>query len=75
MNIIKEQSVTFYGEGPLEDRATLEVRYDNRGEPYRKGVSLWLTDARGNVGVFLEVNEAQKLAFVIDQLYPRKAPS
>lgn len=72
MKLIEEKSVTLYGEGSLDDRATLEVRYDNRGEPYRKGISLWLTGpGQHHVGVFLEIHEAQKLAFLIDQLYPR----
>ncbi|MEY9138602.1 hypothetical protein ABIE79_010130 [Bradyrhizobium diazoefficiens] len=33
-----EQTLTLHG----EDGEKLRISYDNRGEPYRQGVSLWL---------------------------------
>jgi hypothetical protein len=32
----------------------LTVGYDNRGEPYRQGISLWLETGEKYAGVFLE---------------------
>jgi hypothetical protein len=43
-----------------EDGDTLRVTYDNRGEPYREGVSLTLTESDrrpADVSVFLEERE------------------
>jgi len=45
-----EKRVTFRG----EEGDSLEVGYDNRGDPYRTGISLWLTGDSGGAGCFPE---------------------
>lgn len=72
MKVLSETKITFRGEGALGDPATLEVQYDNRGEPYRRGLSLYFMDGHHAAGVFLEVDEAKRLRDLIDKLYPRK---
>lgn len=63
------QRVTFHG----EDSEELEVHYDNRGEPYRQGISLDLTtDGRWRASVFLENREAVELRDLLNRLYPPK---
>lgn len=57
-----------------EDGDRLEVRYDNRGEPYREGIKLAfrpVEDEWGGPTVFLEKDEARRLRDLIDRLYPR----
>jgi hypothetical protein len=55
-----------------EDGDTLSVHYDNRGDPYRQGVTLDLrnADTQDSVGVFLESREACELRDLLNRLYP-----
>ena len=62
-----EQTVTFDG----EDGEKLRVSYDNRGEPYRQGVSLWLESGSTLQGVFIDENEVRRLQNLFDILFPR----
>lgn len=55
-----------------EDDAELWVHYDNRGEPYRQGVTLNLKDDCSRVSVFLEKWEVQALRDLLNRLYPIK---
>ena len=61
-----EKHKTFHG----EDGETLHVRYDNRGDPYRQGVSLDFDGCDNYVGMFLEDGEARGLRDVLLALYP-----
>jgi hypothetical protein len=70
MKLLYEKAVTFVGEGPLDRGATLTVRYDNRGEPYRSGITLMLDDHVDNTTVFLQEYEARMLVKLINELYP-----
>lgn len=55
------------GEG--EER--LVVQYDNRGEPYREGIQIALTQGYSReVGVFLENREAVQLRDLLNSMYP-----
>jgi hypothetical protein len=62
------KSVTFHG----EDGEKLRVSYDNRGEPYRQGVALWLESGSHMQGVFIDQREVRQLQDMLDLLYPRK---
>lgn len=66
-----EMSVLF----SAEDGDRLEVSYDNRGEPYREGISLSLhePDKPWRSHVFIEKREALELRDLIDELFPRKS--
>lgn len=66
-------TVTFTGEGPLDRGSSLRVSYDNRGEPYRTGISLWLDEDDRQSGCFLQEHEARKLAELINRLYPPRS--
>jgi len=50
----------------------LEVYWDNRGEPYRDGVSFYLHDHiySETAGTFLEAHEAVQLRDLLNRLYP-----
>lgn len=65
-----EKHVTFNA----EDGEQLVVSYDNRGEPYRRGISLSLhePDQQWKAHVFLEEFEAKQLRDLIDRLFPRR---
>ncbi|WP_316207515.1 hypothetical protein [Bradyrhizobium sp. SZCCHNR3118] len=63
-----EQSLTFDG----EEGEKLRVSYDNRGEPYRQGLSFWLESGSVLQGVFLEESEVRRLQDLFDLLFPRK---
>lgn len=63
-----EQTVVLHG----EDGERLRVSYDNRGEPYRKGVSLWLDSGTILQGVFIEKSEGERLRDLFNLLFPRK---
>jgi hypothetical protein len=63
-----EQTVVLHG----EDGERLRVSYDNRGEPYRKGVSLWLDSGTILQGVFIEQSEGERLRDLFNLLFPRK---
>ncbi len=60
--------LVFKGEGDDE----LEIRYTNRGEPYREGVEVeWrLSDWRNSVSVFLEVEEMCRLRDKLNEMLP-----
>lgn len=66
-----ETHVTF----TAEEGDQLVVSYDNRGEPYRQGISVALhePDKPWRSYVFLEKAEAEKLRDMIDQLYPKRS--
>lgn len=66
-----ETHITF----DAEEGDQLVVSYDNRGEPYREGISLALhePDKPWRSCVFLSKHEAQGLATMIDKLFPRKS--
>ena len=51
---------------------TITVRYDNRGEPYREGVTLDLHNAntQDGVAVFLVNDEARGLRDLLNRMYP-----
>jgi len=57
-----------------EEGETLVVHYDNRGEPYRQGVTLDLrnSDIEREVAVFLENREACELRDFLNRMYPRE---
>lgn len=56
-----------------EDGSSLEIGYDNRGEPYRDGLTLYLnTTAAGCRHVFIERDEVKKLKDLIEKLFPEK---
>jgi len=56
----------FRGEGG----DVLRVRYDNRGEPFREGVTIYLEDDNYNsVSVFLEGRELIELKEFLNDLY------
>lgn len=63
-----EQTLTLHG----EDGENLRISYDNRGEPYRQGVSLWLESGTTLQGVFIDQREVRQLQNLLDLLYPRK---
>lgn len=63
-----EQSVTFHG----EDGEKLRVCYDNRGDPCRQGIALWLESGTALQGVFIDQREVRQLQNLLDLLYPRK---
>jgi hypothetical protein len=50
----------------------LTVGYDNRGEPYRQGISLWLETGEKYAGVFLEEDEARELRDLLNRIMPVK---
>ena len=64
-----ETTIVFDG----EDGEQLVISYDNRGEPYRQGVTLALhePDKPWRSCVFLEKHEVQGLAAMIEKLFPR----
>jgi hypothetical protein len=66
-----ETHITF----DAEEGDQLVVSYDNRGEPYREGISFALhePDKPWRSCVFLSKHEAQGLAAMIDKLFPRAA--
>lgn len=72
MKVMEKNSVHVTFDG--EDGAELLVSYDNRGEPYREGISLTLneTNKPHRSYVFLEGYEARQLRDLIDRLYPRR---
>lgn len=65
-----ETHVTF----DAEEGDQLVVSYDNRGEPYREGISISLhePDKPWRSSVFLDKQEAGQLRDLIDGLYPRR---
>lgn len=67
--------VQFLGSDPSED-GRLEVRYDNRGEPYRQGVSFDFERPQYNQSarVFLETFEARGVRDLLLKLYPLQMP-
>lgn len=72
MNVLDR--VTTYVEFLGEDGASLRVGYDNRGEPYRQGITLCL-EAPGNHGskyVFIDEREAKQLKVLIETIFPEK---
>lgn len=66
-----EVHVTF----SAEEGDQLVVSYDNRGEPYREGISVALhePDKPWRSCVFLDKREAGELRDLIDRLYPRRS--
>ncbi len=52
-----------------EDGESLRVTYDNRGEPYREGITLHLEAGSKYQSVFLEAREARELRVLLNQLY------
>lgn len=57
-----------------EDGSSMTARYDNRGEPFRQGVTLSLDEAddRYVASVFIEDREAKELRDLLNKLYPVK---
>ena len=67
MNVTKSKILRLTdGDGGNE----LTVHYDNRGDPYRKGVSLNFTGDRNMYFVFLEDYEAGRLRDLLNELLP-----
>jgi hypothetical protein len=64
-----ETTIVFDG----EEGEQIVVSYDNRGEPYRQGITLALhePDKPWRSCVFLEKHEAQGLAAIIEKLFPK----
>jgi hypothetical protein len=61
------QHVTFRG----EDGDELRVGFDNRGDPYREGITLDLSnDYETQVYLFLEEREVIRLRDLLLSLYP-----
>lgn len=64
------QSVAFEG----ENGERLLVLTDNRGEPFRQGISLQLIEGYENLSsVFLEDQEVMQLRDMLNRLYPSEA--
>ncbi len=57
-----------------EETETLRIRYDNRGEPYREGISLEFREAEDwqakSISVFLERYEVRQLRDLLLKLHP-----
>ncbi|WP_199097168.1 hypothetical protein [Dyella sp. ASV21] len=53
-----------------EDGDSLRVSYDNRGEPYREGITFAFEEGTKHVDVFIDKYEALRLADLITKLYP-----
>lgn len=55
-----------------DDGDTLTVHYDNRGEPYREGITLDLHNEmlQKGIGVFLTNREALELRDHLNAMYP-----
>ena len=54
-----------------EEGDSLTVTYDNRGEPYREGITLSLSDgAMTEAAVFIENREACELRDLLNRMYP-----
>lgn len=72
MKVMPQKSVSFRA----EDGACLRIRFDNRGEPYREGVTLDF-DHPEEFGptLFLDPDEALRLRDVITALYPSRFPA
>lgn len=68
MKLVREARVRFFGEGPLSDRATFEVRYDNRGEPYREGATVCIESGSETMSAFLTTQELKDLHACLGQL-------
>lgn len=69
------QKLTLQSSNPSED-GRLEVYYDNRGEPYRQGISLSLerADLQVSANLFLETWEARAFRDLLLKLYPLQMP-
>lgn len=67
--------LTLQSSNPSED-GRLEVYYDNRGEPYRQGISLSVErpDLQETVNIFLETYEGRALRDLLLKLYPLQMP-
>lgn len=57
-----------------EDGETLAVMYDNRGEPYREGISVEFHDRDVALGVFLHKEDTVALRDLLNRLYPPPVP-
>ena len=55
-----------------EDGEFLDVEYDNRGEPYREGISMSFNGCDLFVSLFIEGREAKELRDLLLYLYPPK---
>jgi len=68
MKFERQQSATFRGEGG----DCLRVHYDNRGDPYREGLTFDLTENEYDhvVSVFLEGFELRQLRDLLNKMYP-----
>lgn len=57
-----------------EEGSTLTVGYDNRGEPYREGVSFCLDVpyCHGSRYVFIDQREVKELKALLEKLFPDK---
>lgn len=53
-----------------EDGESLRVEWDNRGEPYREGVSLTFEDGKAHLMVFLDTEETKQLRDKLNELLP-----
>lgn len=69
------QKLTLQSSNPSED-GRLEVYYDNRGEPYRQGISLSLErpDLQQSANIFLETWEGRAFRDLLLKLYPLQMP-
>ncbi|QOC57934.1 hypothetical protein phiK7B1_079 [Pseudomonas phage phiK7B1] len=69
------QKLTLQSSNPSED-GRLEVYYDNRGEPYRQGISLSVErpDLQETVNIFLEAYEGRAFRDLLLKLYPLQMP-
>lgn len=57
-----------------ENGEHLSVSYDNRGEPYREGITLQLNEDMDRfryASVFLEEREVKELRDLLNTLYPK----
>lgn len=56
---------------PGEDGHDLTIRYDNRGEPYREGVRIDLSNGYDTIAsVFLDEREGIELRNMLNRLFP-----
>ncbi len=56
-----------------EEGEELEISYDNRGEPFREGLSISLDGNESHVSLFIEKREARLLRDLLNNLYPVKS--
>jgi hypothetical protein len=68
MKLIREARETFQGDPDWKGQAVLEVRWENRGEPYREGCTFSMQDGSDHVSVMLLPSELQRMYRVLKKM-------